>query len=231
MIYIGLIKAGKIFQNIHTSAAVSIGDNAILTTQTQEVQEMINSYTHRTKFLALVLLAALAGLMGCGGKSVEPYAPQIQEVHVPENGLPPASRLADRSDPEDVLKFAAGLVKDGRPSDAAQQYMNLAKGVYEPQPDGETVYLLAMEAARLYFVAGKTASSPQEAVDNIRSLSECTELARNAINLSERVISAEEAVLLYLGDTAKGRSAQSYWTKVPRQLVAWVNSSQNQIGG
>ena len=109
--------------------------------------------------------------------------------------------------------------------------MNLAKGIYGPQPDGETVYLLAMEAARLYFVAGKTASSSQEAVDNIRNLSECTELARNATNLSERVISAEEAVLLYLGDTAKGRSTQSYWTKVPRQLMAWVNSAQNQIGG
>ncbi|MFC1716943.1 hypothetical protein ACFL6S_24965, partial [Candidatus Poribacteria bacterium] len=195
--------------------------------------EMINSHTHRTKFLALALLVTLvlSGVMGCGGKSVEPYAPQMQEVRVPEDGLPPASRLADRSDPEDVLKFAAGLVKDGRYSDAAQQYMNLAKGVYEPQPDGETVYLLAMEAARLYFVAGKTASSSQEAVDNIRNLSECTELARNATSLSERVISAEEAVLLYLGDTAKGRSAQSYWTKVPRQLVAWVNSAQSQIGG
>ena len=194
---------------------------------------MVNSHTHRMKILAFALLATLAlvGLMGCGGKSVEPYAPQIQEVHVPENGLTPASRLADRSDPEDVLKFAAGLVKDGRHADAAQQYMNLAKGIYEPQPDGETVYLLAMEAARLYFVTGKTASSAQEAVNNIRKLSECTELARSATNLSERVISAEEAVLLYLGDTAKGRSAQSYWTKVPRQLVAWVNSAQSQIGG
>ena len=193
---------------------------------------MFTIHKYRLRILALVLLASVFPviLLACAGsKSVEPY--QVWEVYIPQNGMKPSHRLVDRSDPEDVLKFAAGLVSNQQYDDAAEQYMNLARGIYGSAPDGETVYLLSMEAARLYFIAGKAASTPQEAVNMINGLSACTEMARDAINISERVISKEEAVLLYLGDMAAGRSSQKYWAKVPHQLVKWMGSAQSQIGG
>ena len=185
-------------------------------------------------FLSLLLvLATSAALVSCSSNTseVHPFTPEIREVYVPNAGLEPALRLTDKTDPKAVMRFAAGLAQAGQFSDAAEQYMSLAQGKYGPQPEDETAYLLAMEAARLYFIAGRQAASPEDAVNFVNKISECTQLARNAVDISERVITREEAMILYLGDIAAGRQAQNYWSKVPHQLLSWIDSAQNQIGG
>ncbi|MBD3183117.1 hypothetical protein GF312_12555 [Candidatus Poribacteria bacterium] len=183
-------------------------------------------------YVLLVILFVPVILTACSSNvPEEPYTVEYQKVYVPESGLEPSHRIGDKSDPEDIMRFAAGLVAAGQYADAAEQYMKLARGHYGPKPDSEAAYLLAMEGARMYFIAGKKASSPQEAVDMVKQIAGCTEFARNVSDISERVISKEESVLLYLGDISIGRKEQSYWTKVPYQLVSWVDSAQNQIGG